>query len=307
MLFVGAETILAKDDFMMFQNTKLKMEGAYILLILTTFFWGITFVVVKDAVNQVDVFVFLAQRFIAASFILLVLWPFLKRRIDWKTLLRGSVLGIMLFGGFALQTLALLYTSASNTAFLTGLNVIFVPLLYAVIFRKAIAAKSLAGAVLAFIGLYLLCATGTSWSYNRGDMLGFACSICIAIHIIYTGKYARECDVYWLTTIQLGVIGLMSLLIAYLTGHDALAWYPEIRNALIICVLFATIFAFLVQTVMQQFISPSSTALIFCLEPVFAAICAYFLIDENIGVNGFIGAGLILSGMIFSEIKLKRR
>lgn len=291
----------------MFQNTKLKMEGAYILLILTTFFWGITFVVVKDAVNQVDVFVFLAQRFIAASFILLLLWPFLKRRIDWKTLLRGSVLGVMLFGGFALQTLALLYTSASNTAFLTGLNVIFVPLLYAIIFRKAIAAKSLAGAVLAFIGLYLLCATGTSWSYNRGDLLGFACSICIAIHIIYTGKYARECDIYWLTTIQLGVIGLMSLLIAYVTGHDALAWYPEIRNALIICVLFATIFAFLVQTSMQQFISPSSTALIFCLEPVFAAICAYFLIDENIGVNGLIGAGLILAGMILSEIKLKRR
>ena len=307
MFFVGAETILAKDNFMMFQNTKLKMEGAYILLILTTFFWGITFVVVKDAVNQVDVFVFLAQRFIAASFILLLLWPFLKRRIDWKTLLRGSVLGVMLFGGFALQTLALLYTSASNTAFLTGLNVIFVPLLYAIIFRKAIAAKSLAGAVLAFIGLYLLCATGTSWSYNRGDLLGFACSICIAIHIIYTGKYARECDVYWLTTIQLGVIGLMSLLIAYITGHDALAWYPEIRNALIICVLFATIFAFLVQTSMQQFISPSSTALIFCLEPVFAAICAYFLIDENIGVNGLIGAGLILAGMILSEIKLKRR
>ena len=306
MFFVGAETILAKDDFMMFQNTKLKIEGAYILLILTTFFWGITFVVVKDAVNQVDVFVFLAQRFIAASFILLLLWPFLKRRIDWKTLLRGSVLGVMLFGGFALQTLALLYTSASNTAFLTGLNVIFVPLLYAVIFRKAIAAKSLAGAVLAFIGLYLLCATGTSWSYNRGDLLGFACSICIAIHIIYTGKYARECDVYWLTTIQLGVIGLMSLLIAYVTGHDALTWYPEIRNALIICVLFATIFAFLVQTGMQQFISPSSTALIFCLEPVFAAVCAYFLIDENIGINGFIGAVLILLGMILSEIKLKR-
>lgn len=291
----------------MFQNTKLKTEGAYILLILTTFFWGITFVVVKDAVNQVDVFVFLAQRFIAASFILLLLWPFLKRRVDWKTLLRGSVLGVMLFGGFALQTLALLYTSASNTAFLTGLNVIFVPLLYAVIFRKAIAAKSLAGAVLAFIGLYLLCASGTSWSFNKGDLLGFACSICIAIHIIYTGKYARECDIYWLTTIQLGVIGLMSLLIAYVTGHDALAWYPEIRNALIICVLFATIFAFLVQTGMQQFISPSSTALIFCLEPVFAAICAYFLIDENIGITGLIGAVLILLGMILSEIKLKRR
>lgn len=294
------------DNFMMLQNNKLKIAGAYVLLILTTFFWGVTFVVVKDAVNQVDVFVFLAQRFIAASLILLLLWPILKRPIDCKTLLKGSVLGVMLFGGFAFQTVALLYTSASNTAFLTGLNVVFVPLLSAVIFRKTIAAKSLAGAVLAFIGLYLLCATGTSWSFNKGDLLGFICSICIAIHIIYTGKYAREYDVYWLTTIQLSVIGLLSLLIAYFTGHNAFAWYPEIRDALIICVLFATIFAFLVQTGMQQFISASSTALIFCLEPVFAAICAYFLIDENIGVNGLIGAGLILLGMILSEIRLKR-
>jgi drug/metabolite transporter (DMT)-like permease len=259
-----------------------------------------------NAVNQVDVFVFLAQRFIAASFILLLLWPFLKRPVDGKTLLKGSVLGVMLFGGFAFQTVALLYTSASNTAFLTGLNVVFVPLLSAVIFKKAISGKSLAGALLAFIGLYFLCATGTSCSFNKGDLLGLICSICIAIHIIYTGKYARECDVYWLTTIQLGVIGLLSLLITYFTGHDALVWYPEIRDALILCVLFATIFAFLVQTGMQQFISAPSTALIFCLEPVFAAVCAYFLIDEKIGVTGLIGAGLILLGMILSEIKLKK-
>jgi drug/metabolite transporter (DMT)-like permease len=291
---------------MILKNTKLKAAGAYILLILTTFFWGVTFVVVKDAVSQVDVFIFLAQRFIAASCILLLLCPFLKRPIDGKTLLKGCVLGVMLFGGFAFQTMALQYTSASNTAFLTGLNVVFVPILSAVIFRKTIAAKSLAGAVLAFIGLYLLCATGTSWSFNKGDMLSLICSVCIAVHIIYTGKYARSYDVYWLTTIQLGVIGLLSLIIAYFTGHDALAWYPEIRDALIICVLFATIFAFSVQTGMQQFISPSSTALIFCLEPVFAAVCAYFLIDENIGVNGLIGAGLILLGMILSEIKFEK-
>ncbi len=255
---------------MIAQNKKLRIGGAYLLLILTTFFWGVTFVVVKEAVNQVDVFVFLAQRFIAASSLLLLLWPFLKRPINGKTLLKGSVLGVMLFGGYAFQTVALLYTSASNTAFLTGLNVVFVPLLYGVMFRKRIAVKSFAGAVLAFMGLYLLCATGTSWSFNQGDLLGLVCSICIAVHIIYTGKYARQCDVYWLTTIQLGIIGVLSLFIAYFTEHDALAWYPEIRDALIICVLFATVFAFMVQTSMQQFISPSSTALIFCLEPGYA-------------------------------------
>lgn len=291
---------------MMSLNKKLKKTGAYFLLVLTTFFWGATFVVVKDAVNQVDVFVFLAQRFLAAALILLMLWPVLRRPLDCNTGVKGIVLGVMLFGGFAFQTVALLYTSASNTAFLTGLNVVFVPLLSAVILRKAVAKQSITGAALAFAGLYLLCATGSDWSFNTGDLLGFTCAVCIAIHIIYTGKYARECDVYWLTTIQIGVIGILSLIIASATGHDAFVWYPEIKNALIICILFATIFAFLVQTSMQQYIKPSSTALIFCLEPVFAAVCAFFLIDENIGLQGLAGAVLILLGMILSEVKLKR-
>ncbi len=291
---------------MIISNKNLSKAGAYFLLVLTTFFWGVTFVVVKDAINRVDVFVFLAQRFLAATAILLLLWPVLRRPFTYMTLTKGLILGTMLFGGFAFQTVALLYTSASNTAFLTGLNVVFVPLISAIIFRRAIAYKTVVGAALAFAGLYLLCATGSDWSFNKGDLFGFICAVCIAVHIIYTGKYARECDVYWLTTIQIGVIGILSYFVAFITGHDVFIWYPEIKNALIICVLFATIFAFLVQTGMQQFISPSSTALIFCLEPVFAAVCAYFLIGENIGAKGFIGAALILFGMVLSEIKIKR-
>ncbi len=281
-----------------------KKAGAYLLLVLTTFFWGITFVVVKDAISKVDVFVFLAQRFLIATAILVLLWPVLRRPFTMNTFIKGLILGVILFGGFAFQTVALGLTSASNTAFLTGLNVVFVPIIATVFLRKPIAKNTLTGAVLAFTGLYLLCATGASWALNKGDMLAFFCAICIAVHIIYTGKYARECDVYWLTTIQLGVIGLLSLGVALFTDHQVFVWYPEIQNALIVCVLFATIFAFLVQTGMQQYISPSSTALIFCLEPVFAAICAFFLINENLGVKGMIGAALILTGMILSEVKL---
>ncbi len=284
-------------------GVNLKKAGAYFLLILTTFFWGTTFVVVKDAINHVDVFVFLAQRFLAATAILLVFLPVLKRKLTLKTLTSGIILGVMLFGGFALQTVALTFTSASNTAFLTGLNVVFVPLISAVFMRKPIAGKTKAGAVLAFAGLYLLCATDSSWALNKGDMLAFLCAICIAVHIIYTGKYARECDVYWLTTIQIGVIGALSYSATLFTDQPVFVWYPAIKNALIICVLFATIFAYLVQTTMQRYISPSSTALIFCLEPVFAAVCAFFLINENLGMKGFAGAALILVEMLLAEMK----
>lgn len=273
------------------------------LLILTTFFWGVTFVVVKDAINQVDVFVFLAQRFLLAFILLLLLWPFLRRPFSVYTFKRGCFLGVILFGGFAFQTIALLYTSASNTAFLTGLNVVFVPLISSLFFRHPIKGNIITGVTLALIGLYLLCG-GTSWALNKGDILGTLCAICIAAHIIYTGRFARQCDIFWLTTIQIGTIGLLSACIAFFSGHNVLVWFPEINSALVICVLFATVFAFLVQTTMQQFINPANTALIFCMEPVFAAICAYVLIGEQIGLRGSIGAVLILTGMIASEVSL---
>lgn len=286
---------------MILSASHLKKIWANGLLILTTFFWGITFVVVKDAVSKVDVFVFLAQRFTLACIILLLFYPFFKRPLTLFTFKRGLLLGLMLFGGFALQTLALVYTSASNTAFLTGLNVVFVPLLSSLVFKQRIMLPLKAGVVFAFVGLYLLCAK-QGWSLNSGDILGVLCALFIAIHIIYTGRYAGTCDIYWLTTLQIGMIGFLSSGVALATGHTILVFHPDILQALIICILFATIFAYLVQTTMQRFISPSNTALIFCMEPVFAALCAYVVSGEQLGVRGLIGAVCILAGMGLSQV-----
>lgn len=285
---------------MILSGFSVKKTVARALLVLTTFFWGVTFVVVKDAVARVDVFVFLAQRFSLAFALLLLFRLLLWRPLDAHTFRRGVLLGIMLFGGFALQTLSLVYTSASNTAFLTGLNVVFVPLLAALIFKQVIGSVLKAGVVFAVAGLYLLCAR-QGWSLNGGDVLGVLCAVFIAVHILYTGRYVGSCDIYWLTTIQIGVIGLVSGLIALATGHSVHIIDPAIVPALLICVLFATIFAYLVQTTMQRFISPSATALIFCLEPVFAALSAYVISGERLGLRGLIGAVFILAGMGLSQ------
>ncbi|MBU1168830.1 MAG: DMT family transporter [Proteobacteria bacterium] len=286
---------------MILSASRLKNVGANALLILTTFFWGVTFVVVKDAINRVDVFVFLAQRFTLAFIILIVACPFAKRRLTRYTLSRGLLLGLMLFGGFALQTLALLHTSASNTAFLTGLNVVFVPLLSSLVFKQKIVFTLKAGVVFAFTGLYLLCAK-QGWALNGGDILGLLCAMFIAIHIIYTGRYVGACDIYWLTTLQIGMIAFLSILFALGTGQKVFVFHREILTALIICVIFATVFAYLVQTTMQQYISPSNTALIFCMEPVFAALCAFVISGEHLGIRGLIGAAFILFGMGLSQV-----
>jgi drug/metabolite transporter (DMT)-like permease len=283
----------------------MRKVGADFLLLLVTFFWGVTFVVVKKAIEQVGVFVFLSQRFVLAFLIIFFICLIRRRPVTVQLLKHGIILGTLLFGGYAFQTAALLYTTASNTAFLTGLNVVLVPLTGAFIFRQMITRNMKAGVFLATAGLFLLCTNGT-WSFNGGDLLAGICAVCVALHVIFTGEYARKNDIYWLTTVQLGIVALLSVIAACFVGDSGaiVVWYPEILWALLVCVLFATIFAFVVQTSMQRFTSPTHTALIFCMEPVFAALFAYFVIDERWGMWGMTGAMLILAGMIISEVTL---
>jgi drug/metabolite transporter (DMT)-like permease len=273
---------------------------AITLLLVTTFFWGITFTMVKEAIRQVDVFVFLSQRFIVAFFILGILSLSQKKTFDSQALKRGVSLGLFLFGGYAFQTVALKYTTASNAGFLTGLSVVLVPLIGFLVFGQSISKNVRWGVLLATIGLFLLCTNGT-WTMNYGDLLTILCALCVAWHIIFTGEFAPVSDVYWLTTVQIGIVALLSTLAAQWGGHSVFIWHPEILWALVICVLFATVFAFLVQTSAQRVISPSHIALIFCTEPVFAALYAYWAVHERLGSYGMIGATLILAGMVISR------
>ncbi len=269
------------------------------LLLTTTFFWGVTFTVVKQALESVDVFVFLAQRFLLAFILILPIGLYKGKRIDGATVVRGSIMGIFLFGAYAFQTVALLYTSASNTGFLTGLNVVIVPLLAALILRERVSGGVKFAVVLSVIGLLLLCGNG-SWQLNRGDVLAAICAICVSLHLICTGEFVRRSDFFWLTVVQLGVVALLSYLGALMRGKEVMVWYPHLIVPLLVCSIIATVFAFLVQTSMQRYISHTNTALIFCTEPVFAAIYAWLVLDEQLGVYGYVGAMCILGGMLIS-------
>lgn len=274
------------------------------LLLTTTFFWGVTFTVVKQAVESVDVFVFLAQRFLLAFALILPIGLYKGKRIDGATVVRGSIMGVFLFGAYAFQTVALLYTSASNTGFLTGLNVVIVPLLAALVLRERVSAGVKFAVVLSVIGLLLLCGNG-SWQLNRGDVLAAVCAVCVSLHLICTGEFVRRSDFYWLTVVQLGVVALLSYSGALIRGKDVMVWYPHLIVPLLVCSIIATVFAFLVQTSMQRYISHTNTALIFCTEPVFAALYAWLVLDERLGVYGYVGALCILGGMLISILPEK--
>lgn len=269
------------------------------LLLTTTFFWGVTFTVVKQAIESVDVFVFLSQRFMLAFVLILPICLLKGKNLDARTLRQGCLMGVLLFGSYAFQTVALLYTSASNTGFLTGLNVVMVPVLSSLMLRQRIPRTIKIAVGLSLAGLFLLCGNGTL-AFNSGDILAATCAVCVSLHLIYTGEYARTSDYYWLTTVQLGIVAVLSVLFAVVRGKQVFVWHPQLLWTLLICAVIATVFAFLVQTSMQRFISHSNTALIFCTEPVFAAAYAWFAINERLGLYGLAGALLILGGMVVS-------
>jgi len=271
------------------------------MMVLTTFFWGVTFTVMKEAIARVDLFVFLAQRFFAAFVILAVIAALRGGRLDAAALRGGAAMGLALFLAYAFQTMALRYTSASNTGFLTGLSVVLVPLFGAALLGQRIPAALWRAVALAGAGLFLLTTNGT-WTLNAGDALGALCAVFVAGHILITGRYAGRSDVGWLTAVQIGVIAVCSAAVALATGERLLVWHPFLLWPLVVTVLFATVFAFLVQTAAQRLISPTNTALIFCMEPVFAAAWAAWALGERLGAVGYAGAALILAAMLLAEL-----
>lgn len=277
---------------------------AALLLLTTTFFWGVTFTVVKQAVESVDVFVFLAQRFILAFVLILPIGLYKGGRLNGSTILKGVMMGTVLFGAYAFQTVALLYTSASNTGFLTGLNVVIVPILAAVLLKHRVSRNVKLAVIISVAGLLLLCGNG-SLSLNRGDLLAALCAVCVSLHLICTGEFVQRSDYYWLTVVQLGVVALLSYAGALVRGREVAVWYPHLLGPLLVCSIIATVFAFLVQSSMQRYISHTNTALIFCTEPVFAAFYARLVLNERLGVYGYAGALFILGGMIISVLPEK--
>lgn len=292
------------------KSAKLRQWGADAVLLCVAFIWGSTFVIVKDALESTTVFAFLGQRFGLAFLIFLpFLWRF-RQSFRRQCLSRGGLLGLFLFGAFAFQTIGLTLTTATNTAFVTGMNVVLVPIFNALFFGRLVPGSVMLGICLAATGLAALC-LGSSLTVNPGDAIVLACAACIAMQIILTGRYAKDDSTVWLAGIQIGTVAFLSIGCAGLRGEPVLVWKPEIFWALMLCAVLASSFAFWAQTAMQRYTIPSKAALIFCMEPVFGAVCAWLVRGEQLGGSGVFGAGLIVVGMLLAEapqgsLKLKR-
>ena len=263
--------------------------------------WGLTFVMVKDAIEELPTLAFLAYRFIPAS--LIVAAVFRKQlaalpRDGWRA---GAVMGVFLTGGYIFQTLGLEQTTASNTGFITGLFVVLTPVLGAIFLRQSIPAVAWAAAGVAMVGLWLLTGAGTEFN-TRGDGLVLVCAFSLAAHILATANAVQKHDVGALLAVQLGVVGLVSLFFAAIAGDLQAPEGATVWSALIVTSLIASALGFFVQTFAQQHAPPARTALILAAEPAFAGLFGWLLNDERLSASGWLGAALIMTAIVAVEI-----
>jgi len=272
---------------------------AEILLVVTTFIWGSTFVIVKGALLDASPFPFLAIRFILAG---LLMWLVMGRgRLDRQALLPSLVLGILLFAGFAFQTWGLTSTTPSKSAFITGVSVILVPLI-SLFHGYRLRGANLGGAGLGLLGLYFLVLPSGLGAVNRGDLLTLFGAISFAVHIMLVGAYTRRFSFQHLAPGQILVVGIVATLAVPIGPAWVVHWTGRLIFALAVTAIFATGFAFGVQVWAQQYTPPAHTALIFALEPVFAALTSRLVTGEHLGGKVLVGSALILAGMVISEM-----
>ena len=281
---------------------------ADLLLLSVAIAWGITFLMVQEAINSTPVYSFLFFRFALASLIMFFIAFNHFKDTTFKTVWYGIILGTFLFSAFATQTFALTYTKSSIVAFITGLNVICVPFLAYFLFKDKVRKNVFVGSLIAVVGLYLLTMSGVL-TLGKGEFLTLICAFLFALQIIFTGKFSKEVNVFLLVFFQLLTVSILSLLFSlYFDKTTFLLEYDySFFKAVIITALFATVYAFLIQTYMQQFTTATKTAIIFTMEPVSAAVFAYFMINEILNTTQIIGAILIICATLIAEINLKKR
>lgn len=260
---------------------------------MVTAVWGWTFVVVKDAVTQYPTLPFLQLRFVLALLVMVVL---VRRPPTRRELRIGLIVGAVLAGGYLLQTVGLSRTSPGNAGLITGLFVVFTPLLNR-IFGAPVRWWTWVAVALAMIGAGLL--TGGPAGLGVGDILVLGCAVLLALHIVLLGRWSPGLPAAPLAMVQMGTCAL----IFSVGGTWSLrAPGPGVWVAIVITGVFASALAFYVQTWAQAHIDASRTALILATEPAWAVVAAVVLAGQRFGLLQAVGAALVLVAIVGHEL-----
>jgi drug/metabolite transporter (DMT)-like permease len=282
---------------------------AHVTLLLCSFFWGVTFVVVKNTLADISVFAYIAARFILGS--LPMIWFYRKdlRKLTRAETMASLKVGLFMFGGYAFQTAGIARTTPSKAAFITGFSVVLVPIFLAVFWKKKIGSWAWLGVAGSFAGLYYLTVPAEGFTnLNRGDMLVMGCAVLYAFQIILIAGYVGTYSLGSLSCLQVilaGVLSAIAVPILNATGveHFFVRYTFQMEFGVIVTAIFTTALAYPMLVWGQTHTTATNTALILTCEPVFAAITSFVVLHERLGGRSLAGAALILGGIFIAEWK----
>jgi drug/metabolite transporter (DMT)-like permease len=279
---------------------------AHLLLIVVTFVWGSTFVLIKSALNDVTPLLFNAIRMTLAATVLGIIYWKNIRKMNRAEFFAGSLTGIMMYAGYEFQTSGLQLTTPSKSAFLTGMSVVLVPIVLRLGWRKHIHPWTIVGVIVAFAGLFFLTVpSGGGRMFNGinwGDILTIGCAICFAFQIVLVGQASERFGFEPIAFLQVAISAVLMFATVPVAERAHITWSPSVFWGILITGLLGTAAAFTVQAWAQQFTPAAHTALIFLMEPVFALATSWVVLHERLGARASLGAGLILAGVILSEV-----
>ena len=273
----------------------MQMKLAPWALLAVAAMWGISFVWMKDILDQQDVYSFLTSRFVVAALAIIAINPKVLRHFTKELVFKGLVIGMALGSGYIFQTLGLERTTPAITGFITGLYVVFTPLIASVFLKEKLTLLMWGYITLAVIGLAVLSVDG--WSIGLGEAFVLISAVLFAIHIILLGSWSKKFDAYALTVMQLVGCAILSAIPASINGFVA---PPDMQvwSVIIFTAIFATAFAFVIQTWSQARISTTKVAVILTMEVVFAALFSFMYGMEPFTLRLAIGGTLVLIAML---------
>ncbi len=262
--------------------------------------WGSTFYIVKDALSGIDPVMMVAYRFLLAGSVMLVFLLVTGRPV-LAGIGRAALLSIILLVLYVSQTIGLKYTTASNSGFITGLFVLFVPIFLRTVFRRKPSLMEVVASIVSLIGLWVL--TGGMRDVNVGDMLTLLAAMTYALHVLYSDKYMKAgIDPYVISCQQFLIIGSACLVGGLVFGLPLEIASAKVGWVVLFLALFPTLSAFVIQMVAQRFTAPLKVSLIFALEPVFAGLFAWTLGGEEFVQHRALGGLCIFLALVISGL-----
>ena len=276
------------------------------ILLVTAFIWGLAFVFQKEGMEDVGPILFSFGRFVIGALSILLIWYWVERPTAIFSLNRtnrqAALLGVVLTAGMVLQQAGLVYTNASRAGFLTGIYIVFVPII-GIFFRAKTEWPTWAGILLALLGLYFL-AQVQNEKFVVGDSLVLLSSVIFALHLLLTKRLAEQTSSFRLVFVQFSVGAVLTLLLVPIFESWNWQGLMDATGALLYVGVMSSAVAFYLMAVGLRSAPASHGAIILSFEAVFAAVCGWWLLNEYLTPIEMLGCAFILAGGLVSQLKV---